>query len=86
MDCFKGIQSEDIQARYEEWVRRIHENFFRFEDFGAEDAAVSYSASTILGDLNFRRQFYDELNDHFDWVRARLEENNLFVLKSQPIY
>ena len=86
MDSFKGIQSEDIQARYSKWLDRIHDNFFQIEDFNEEDAGASYSESTILGDMNFRRQFYDELNDHFDWVRARLEENNLFVLKSQPIY
>lgn len=86
MDCFKGIQSDDINKRYEEWVSRIHDNYFQFEDFNDEDAAVSYSTSTILGDMNFRRQFYDELNDHFDWVRGQLEDNDIFVLKSEPIY
>ena len=86
MDCFKTIQSTDINARYEEWMQRIHRNFFRFEDFNGEDATVSYSTSTILGDLNFRRQFYDELNDHFNWVRDELEEEDIFVLKDDPIY
>ena len=86
MDSFKGIQSDNIDKRHEEWLQRIHDNYFRIEDFNEEDAAATYSTSTILGDLNFRRQFYDELNDHFDWVRERLEEKDLFVLKSEPIY
>ena len=84
--CFKGIQSEDINARYEEWIKRIHDNYFQIEDFDDGDRSVGYSTSTIFGDMNFRRQFYDELNDHFDWVRAQLEDNDIYVLQSQPIY
>ena len=84
--CFKGIQSEDIDERYREWIKRIHENYFQIEDFTDEDKTAEYSASTIMGDMNFRRQFYDELNNHFDWVRAKLEEHDIFVLKSEPIY
>ena len=86
MICFKGIQSEDINARYEEWLQRIQRNYFEFEDFNDEDAAVSYSSGTILNDINFRRQFYDELNDHFNWVRTELLAAGLDVLKSEPIY
>ena len=86
MIFFKGIQSDDIDARYNEWLRRIHENYFEIEDFDETDRTVSYSTSTIFGDINFRRQFYDEINDHFDWVRKELEGHGLFVLKSQPIY
>lgn len=86
MQCFKEIQSTDINERYEEWMQRVHRNFFQFEDFNGEDATISYNTATILGDLNFRRQFYDELNDHFDWVRGELESHGLSVLKSEPIY
>ncbi len=86
MDCFKGIQSEDIQVRHEEWLGRIHANYFGIEDFNDEDASASYSPSTILSDLNFSRQFYDELNDHFDWVLEQLEANDIFVLKKDPVF
>ena len=84
--CFKGIQSEDIDARYQEWLKRIHENYFAIEDFDDGDANAAYSSATIFGDMNFRRQFYDELNSHFDWVRGKLEEHDIYVLKSEPIY
>nr|MCR5402949.1 hypothetical protein [Butyrivibrio sp.] len=86
MRCFKGIQSEDINERYQEWMRRIHENYFCIEDFDDTDQNIEYSTATIFGDVNFRRQFYDEINSHFDWVRDQLEEEDIFVLKSTPIY
>lgn len=86
MRCFKGIQSEDINERYQEWLRRIHDNYFCIEDFDEIDQTVEYSAATVFDDLNFRRQFYDEINSHFDWVRDQLEEEDIFVLKSTPVY
>ena len=82
--CFKGIQSDDIDERYREWLKRIHENYFDIEDFNDEDAAVSYSASTIFGDENFRKQFYDEINDHFFWVKHELEAAGINVLTDEP--
>lgn len=86
MDCFNNIQSEDAEERYNEWLKRIHENFFEIEDFDDGDASVEYTPGTILGDANFRGQFYKELNDHFDWVRKELVEAGLDVLESEPVY
>ena len=86
MKSFKGIQSDDINERYQEWLRRIHENYFEIEDFDDNDATAEYSIPYIFEDMDFRRQFYDEINDHFDWVRDELEEHDIFVLKSTPIY
>ena len=83
---FKGIQSDDIDARYKEWIQRIHENYFEFEDFCEEDEQIEYSIPFIFEDIDFRKQFYDEINDHFDWVRNELEDHDLCVLKSRPIY
>lgn len=86
LDCFESIQSEDAEERYNEWLKRIHENFFEIEDFDDNDASVEYRPGTILGDENFRGQFYKELNDHFDWVRKELIEAGLDVLESEPVY
>ena len=86
MKSFKGIQSDDINERYQEWLRRIHENYFEIEDFDDNDATAEYSIPYIFEDMDFRRQFYDEINSHFDWVRDELEEHDIFVLKSTPIY
>lgn len=86
MDCFENIQSEDAEKRYNEWLKRIHENFFEIEDFDDNDASVEYRPGTILGDEDFRGQFYKELNDHFDWVRKELEAAGLEVLESEPVY
>lgn len=84
--CFKGIQYEDFHQRMEIWLKRIHSNFFQFEDFCQEDTQVEYSPGTIMNDSDWKKKFYDEINDHFDWVLDQLEENDLFILKSEPIY
>ncbi len=86
LECFKNIQSDDIDFRYHAWLDRIHENHFDFEDFCEADASVEYSVPFIFGDVDFRHQFYDEINDHFNWVRSELESHNIYVLKSDPIY
>ena len=86
MNAFNEIQSEDGDERYEEWIKRIHDNYFEIEDFDDNDASAAYDAGTILGDANFRGQFYKELNDHFDWVRNELVENGLDILASEPVY
>ncbi len=86
LDCFKGIQSDDIQVRYCAWIDRIHENHFDFEDFDEGDESVEYSIPFIFSDVDFRHQFYDEINDHFNWVRSELEAHSIFVLQSDPIY
>ncbi|MBO6178399.1 MAG: hypothetical protein J6O04_04440 [Selenomonadaceae bacterium] len=84
--AFKDIQSEDIQERYDEWIRRIRANEFEIEDFDDNDANVAYSEGTIRDDLTFRGQFYNEINDHFNWVKTELESKDIYILKSQPIY
>ena len=85
--CFKGIQSDDINVRYNEWLKRIHDNYFNFADFSDEDAQISYDKSTIIGDIDFRRAFYEEVNSHFDWVRHELKDNyGIDVLQAEPIY
>jgi len=86
MDCFESIQADDAEERYNEWLKRIHENFFEIEGFDDNDASVEYRPGTILGDEDFRGQFYKELNDHFDWVRQELEAAGLNVLESEPVY
>jgi hypothetical protein len=86
MSAFKDIQSESIDERYNEWIRRIHENEFEIEDFDDNDKNASYSVGTIRDDLTFRKQFFNEVNDHFDWVKKELEDNGIFILKSEPIY
>lgn len=84
--CFKGIQDEDCEARLKTWQNRIHKNYFKFEDFNEFDETVEYSSGYIMGDVDFRQKFYDEVNDHFDWVHEQLEDNDVFILKDEPIY
>ena len=76
-ECFKGVQSENINRRYGFWIDRIRENFFEFKDFNEDDRNVEYSIGLILNDLDWRKQFYDEINDHFFWVKEKLEENGI---------
>ena len=84
--CFQEIPYEDVEDRYQGWLQRIHQNFFEIEDFNDEDAAAEYSSSLIMGDPDFCRQFYEEINDHFDWVKGELVDFGINILKSQPVY
>ena len=84
--CFKGIQYEDCEERHNVWLKRIKENFFDLPDFCEEDASLEYSIPFIFDDLDFRGQFYDEINSHFDWVLTELENRDIFVLKPEPTY
>lgn len=84
--CFKGIQYDDCEERHKVWLKRIHENYFKFDDFCEEDEQQEYSTSFIFDDLDFRAQFYEEINSHFDWVLDELENHDIFVLKSEPTY
>ena len=72
-----GFQTDDIDRRYGFWIDRIRENFFDFKDFDDGDKNVEYSIGLILDDMNWRKQFYDEINDHFFWVKQKLEENGI---------
>ena len=85
-ECFQGIQSDDFDERYEEWLRRIHENYFDIQNFDENDQTVEYRTGTILGDSDFRKSFYDEINDHFDWVRDQLLAHDVKVLKKDAVY
>ena len=67
-------------------VGRVDGLHAEVEDFDENDETAAYSIPYIFEDIDFRRQFYDEINDHFDWVRDELEEHDIFVLKSTPIY
>ena len=83
---FQEIPYEDIDERYQGWLRRIHQNYFEIEDFNDGDAVAEYHPGTILDDPDFCRQFYEEINDHFDWVRAELIDFGINILKSEPVY
>lgn len=84
--CFKGIQYEDCEERHKTWLKRIHENYFKFDDFCDEDEAIDYSTGYVFEDEDFCMQFYDEINSHFNWVLNELEEHDLFILKDIPQY
>ncbi|MDY6269150.1 MAG: hypothetical protein SPL39_09350 [Selenomonadaceae bacterium] len=85
-DCFQDIQDDDFDVRYQEWLRRIHENYFNIANFDEGDETVEYRTGTILGDPDFCKSFYDEINDHFYWVRDQLQEQGIDVLKLEAVY
>lgn len=77
MTCFKTIQSRDIGDRYAAWVDRIQHNYFEFGDFDDGDKHAAYSSGTIFADPDWRRQFYEEINDHYFWVKGKLIDNGI---------
>lgn len=83
---FQELPFYDIEERYQGWLDRIHSNYYEIEDFGDGDAAAEYQAGTIMGDPDFCRQFYEEINDHFDWVKSELQAAGIDILKSEPVF
>ena len=61
-------------------------SYFNIANFDENDQTVEYSAGTILGDPDFRKSFYEEINDHFDWVREQLLAQDINVLKQDAVY
>lgn len=76
-ECFKGFQSDNIENRYNLWIDRIRDNFFEFKDFNEEDKNMEYGMGWLYDDLDWRKQFYEEINDHYFWVKQKLEENGI---------
>ena len=83
---FQELAFNDINDRYNGWIDRIHDNFFEIEDFDEGDENVAYDVDDVMSDIDFCRAFYDEINDHFDWVKGELEDFGIDILKSEPIY
>ena len=78
--CFKSIQSDNIDKRYRTWLQLIHENYFEIADFNDADRTVTYDIQYIFGDMDWRREFYHEINSHYYWVKAQLEAADIYRL------
>jgi hypothetical protein len=79
MESFREIHSTDFNERNDEWVRRIQANQFGFADFDEEDRHVVYDANYILHNPDFCRQFYQAVDQQYQWVRNRLDREHLDI-------
>lgn len=79
MESFREIHSTDFNERNDEWVRRIQANQFGFADFDEEDRHVVYDANYILHNPDFCRQFYQAVDQQYQWVRNRLDGEHLDI-------
>jgi len=73
-DTFRGIYIENENMRNEEWINKIKENYFDFADFCDEETNLKYNKNIILSDEDFFGQFYDSLNEYYEWVKGELEK------------
>ncbi len=80
MEMFKGVQTDDIEERLAAWTAKIHSNYFEFKNFDGIDGSLEYNKSFILDDEDFRRQFYQEINAHYDWVKSALVTEDIHCL------
>ncbi len=78
---FQEIKDSDPEDRNTKWLKKIHNNEFQFTDFGEEDAKLEYHKYFILSDKDYPKQFYDALDEHYDWVKGRLEAEGITRLE-----
>lgn len=94
VNVFKEIKIEKCDERNKEWIRQIQDNYFAFNDFSDVDKSISYDKQSILDDIfvlaenivlgsffeSEWKNFYDAINEHYDFVRARLIANGINIL------
>ena len=81
LDAFKTIENQDYNLRNDEWINRIHNGEFCFTDFCEDDKHVDYNKFFVLCDMDYPEQFYNALNEHYEWVKSKLLEAHINVLQ-----
>lgn len=75
LNCFKGFTDENYDNRNKAWIDYINQGNFDFDD-----SLDEYSKGYILGDSNFYPQFYEAIDEHYSWVKEKLEAADIDVL------
>ena len=81
LKAFQEIKENDPEERNAKWLEKIHNNEFQFADFCDEDAKLDYHKYFILSDKDYPKQFYDSLDEHYDWVKNRLDAEGITRLE-----
>ncbi|WP_196602197.1 DUF6765 family protein [Pectinatus frisingensis] len=74
-NCFKNFTDEDCSHRNTAWINYINQG-----NFGFNDSLEEYDKGYILGDSDFCPQFYEAIDDHYSWVKKRLETADITIL------
>lgn len=78
-DAFKNIRGENCEERNKEWLRRIHMNYFDFDELTVVDQALEYNMGFILSDADYPALFYKGIQEHYAWVETVLRENGIEI-------
>ena len=86
INTFKIIQIEKCDSRNEEWVKRIKNNEFNFEDTSTEDKNLSYEKVNLLDTLegvvnDEWKLFFDAIDEHYSFIRASLNSKGINILE-----
>ena len=81
LQAFKQIVVDDPEERNKQWLKWLSENKFNFKDFNDDDKNLEYHKYFILSDQDYPKQFYDSLDEHYDWVKKRLDEAGITRLE-----
>lgn len=75
LTCFKGFTDEDYTHRNNVWVDYINKSYFGFDD-----SLEKYDKNYILNDPDFCPQFYEAIDEHYIWVKEKLEAEDIHIL------
>lgn len=79
--AFTEITSDDPIERNAEWLRRISVNEFGFDDYNEADEHIQYNMYYLSADPDFSKAFYQALDDHYNWIKGKLEGVNVHRLQ-----
>jgi hypothetical protein len=79
--AFLEIQDDDPEKRNAIWLQWISDNIFGLDEYSDEDEHLEYSKYFILSDEDFPKQFYESLDDHYNWVKSRLDAEGITRLE-----
>ena len=75
----QNIRGENCEERNKEWLRRIHMNYFDFDELTVADQALEYNMGFILSDADYPALFYKGIQEHYAWVETVLRENGIEI-------
>lgn len=87
MAAFRDIQHENCDSRNQEWIKRIQNNGFQFDDFSEMDQNINYDKELIKRNIadsfedNGWKLFYDALDEHYNMVKEKLNSCGISIPK-----
>lgn len=79
---FKELDIEDCNERNNQWIKKIRNNDFEFDEMSIKDRNIIYEKrsieNSILNHIDDEwKMFYDAIDEHYNFVKSSLETYGL---------